>query len=180
MDSTLEGLSELDLDLIENVSSAEMSPMQAMWARVNAEAAKLDPNAARIDDEIRKQNPKHRSGYMEVSRKVIWITSKKTPIKGIRGGRIFQAPPLLAASLIVAETHRLSTETEIASWEKDQGQRRELSAEQYAVSHPAPPTPQVHVNITPETLASLRGDTRRAQPQTPQERAQPQTPQEKQ
>ena len=142
-------LERLDPQTIADFTDSELTPMQAFWARVNVKAAELDPQSAAYDNEIRKNNPKHQHGFMQRSTKVIYITSEKTPIKSIRGGRVFLAPPLLAAQRIVEGTHRLSTQSEIDGWNDEQKQRIK-QAETLAASK-MPPAPNVIVNL-PESF----------------------------
>ena len=83
---------DLDQQLIADFIDTETTPLQALWARVNAQAAELDPMAAAYDNEIRKHNPKHQNGFMAVSTKVVWLTSLKVPAKSIRSGRVMSSP----------------------------------------------------------------------------------------
>lgn len=124
--------------------------MQAFWARVQIRAAELDPQAAAYDSEMRKHNPNHKHSFVEKSTKVVWVTSEKQPTKGIRSGRVFQAPPFLAAKLMVEGTHRASTQVEIEGWQKEQGQR--VSEAQALAASKLPPAPQINVHLPPESL----------------------------
>lgn len=116
---------ELDQQLIADFTASETTPLQALWARVNAQAAELDPLAAEYDAAIRKLNPKHQNGFMAASSKVIWVTSLKVPARSIRSGRVTSTPPLLAAQLMVGGSHRLATPEEIQSWHDEQKVRKE-------------------------------------------------------
>jgi hypothetical protein len=158
-----EQLQDLDLQLIADFTDSELTPMQALWARVNAQAAELDPHAARYDNEIRRLNPKHQNGFMAASTKVIWVTSLKNPAKGIRAGRVFSTPPLLAAQLMVGGTHRLSTSEEIQAWHAEQGVRIEASKTLKAAQNPQAPVQIVlgadAVQAIRETQASKKADS---------------------
>lgn len=147
---------ELDQQLIADFVDTEVTPLQALWARVHAQAAELDPLAAAYDSEIRKLNPRHQNGFMAVSTKICWCTSLKHPARGIRSGRVFMCPPLLAAQLIVGGTHRLSTPEEIESWQKEQDQRKAVTAEQAAIRTPPPPIPVHHIHLDAGTIAAIR------------------------
>jgi hypothetical protein len=144
---------ELDLQLIADFTDSELTPMQALWARVNAQAAELDPKAARYDNEIRKLNPKHQNGFMAASTKVIWVTSLKNPAKGIRAGRVFTCPPLLAAQLLVGGTHKVASDEEIKTWHNEQGMRKETTR---AIDAAKNPQPMQQVVIGQEVIQAIR------------------------
>jgi len=152
-----EKLDELDLQLISDFTDSELTPMQALWARVNAQAAELDPHAARYDNEIRKLNSKHQNGFMAASTKVIWVTSLKNPAKGIRSGRVFSVPPLLAAQLIVGGTHRRSTDEEVQSWHNEQGTR--MDAVKALKASQAPPQAPVQIVLGQDAVQAIREST---------------------
>lgn len=157
IDSQTAALQPLDMDVIADYADASQPPMQAYWARVHVIAAELDPLAARYDDAIRKTNPKHQHGMMESSTVTIYITSLKNPGKGIRAGRVFLVPPILAARGIADATHHISTQAEIDGWNNEQ-QQRVRAAELVAASKLPPPAP-IYVNL-PET--SVNRDNRRS------------------
>lgn len=144
---------QLDQQLIADFTDSELTPMQALWARVNAQAAELDPHAARYDNEIRKLNPKHQNGFMAASTKVVWVTSLKNPAKGIRAGRIFSTPPLLAAQLLVGGTHRQSTIEEIQGWHDEQGVRVENTKALAAAKNPQAP---VQIVLGQDAVQAIR------------------------
>jgi hypothetical protein len=129
----------LDQELIADFVDSEVSPLQALWARVHAQAAALDPEAAEYDTAIRKLNPKHQNGFMAASKKVIWLTSLKQPLRGIRAGRVLSAPPLLAAQLMVGGSHRLASEEEIDNWHEDQHEKRLETRKIEEAKNPRPP-----------------------------------------
>src|SRR5712691_7328135 len=154
---------KLDQQLLDDFTDSELTPMQALWARVNTQAAELDPVAAAYDDAIRKRNPKHQNGFMAASQKICWVTSLKHPAKGLRGGRVFSCPPLLAAQLIVGGTHRISTPEEIAGWDQEQEQRKVEAKRLEAAKTPAPV--QTIVISKEAVQAALREEKRQAAPQ---------------
>jgi hypothetical protein len=138
----------IDQQRIADFVDTEVSPLQALWARVNAQAAELDPEAAAYDDAIRKHNPRHQNGFIALSTKAIWLISLKQPAKGIRAGRICSCPPLLAAQCIVGGTHRLAAADEVRSWEEEQDRRKAEIKAQEEIKHPPPPAPVFHLHPT--------------------------------
>lgn len=144
---------ELDQQLIADYVETETSPLQGLWARVHAQAAELDPVAARYDNEIRKLNPRHQNGFMAASQKVIWVTSVKNPSKGIRAGRTVPCPPLLAAQLLVGGTHAIATEAEVKAWEAEQERRKEIARQIEAAKTPVSPT---HIHLGADAVQAIR------------------------
>jgi hypothetical protein len=55
---------------------------------------------------------------------VNFIVSLGDEMTGLVGGRVFVAPPSIAAARIVEKTHRLATADEISAYELDQTERR--------------------------------------------------------
>jgi hypothetical protein len=147
---------KLDQQRIDDFVDTEGTPLQALWLRVHAQAAELDPEAALYDDAIRKLNPKHQHGFMAASQKIIWVTSIKQPARSIRSGRVFCVPPLLAAQLIVGGSHRVSTDQEIAVWNAEQTQRKIDMKALEALKNPPAPTPEFHFSLPAEAVQGIR------------------------
>jgi hypothetical protein len=147
---------KLDQQRIDDFVDTEGTPLQALWARVHAQAAELDPEAAAYDDAIRKLNSNHKHGIVDSSQKIIWITSMKVPGRSIRSGRVFCASPLLAAQSIVGGTHRKSTEEEIESWKAEQAQRKIDMRALEALKNPPAPTPEFHFSLPAEAIQGIR------------------------
>jgi hypothetical protein len=147
---------ELDQQLIADFVDTEVTPLQALWARVHAQAAELDPTAAAYDNEIRKLNPRHQNGFMAASQKVCWVTSLKHPARGIRAGRVFPVPPLLAAQLIVGGTHQLSKPEEIESWHKEQAHRKEEAKKLELSRNPPAAAPIHNFTFSADAIEAMR------------------------
>lgn len=163
MDQTEQQLDEQQL--LNEFAEAELTPMQAFWIKVNAEAQRLDPESARRDDEIRRLNPNHKNSFILTSKKLIWLVSKKNPLRRTTAGRIFTATPYLAAQCIVNETHEIATDAQIAKHNHEMARRRTEAAELKAAQNPPLPSPTINVNLSPEDSAAIRDSRKGKTPQ---------------
>jgi hypothetical protein len=148
---------ELDeQQLIAEFAEVSMTPMQAFWIKVAVKAKELDPIAAGRDDAIRKLNPQHKNQFLEASREVIWLVSKKNPLRRTNAGRIFTATPYNAARCLVNDTHDLATDDQIARYNREMASRRVEADKIKAQSQPVIPAPIVNVTLSPEESKAIR------------------------
>lgn len=92
------------------------------WKSVRAIAAKLDPEAAKLDqEEVDAETRTH----LNRSRKEIWLRSKDNENTGGVGDTIVSAAPMIAARWIKDGTHELATEEQVRAHKADLVKRKE-------------------------------------------------------
>lgn len=92
------------------------------WRNVRAMAAKLDPEAAELDqNEVERELRVH----LERSQKEIWLVSRNDDKTGGVAGKVASAHPWIAARWLKDQSHELATPDQVAAHKLELAQRKE-------------------------------------------------------
>lgn len=92
------------------------------WISVRRIAAKLDPEAAALDqEELERENRVH----LDRSQKEIWLVSNNNENTGGVDGQVISAIPMIAARYLKDQSHVLATAEQVAAHKAGLFQRKE-------------------------------------------------------